>query len=246
MINSEKLISEFNRIKSLGFIKSNRSHNTGIGKTFEDYLGVTENNSKDCDFEVFEVKTQRALAQSYITLFTKSPSHPRGANRFLKDNFGKPDNEHPDVKVLHTSIFGDRYNTFNNEYGFKITVNDLEEKLFLQIKSLNTHEMVSESVVYWDFEDVKAKKLDNTIFVWAERHFIDGDEYFHFTKAQIYYGFSFAKLIDGFKKGYIMFDIRMGSYKTGKNKGKPHDHGSGFRVKRENLKDLFEHYIEIE
>ena len=43
-----------------------------------------------------------------------------------------------------------------------------------------------------------------------------------------------------------MFDIRMGSYKTGRMKGKPHDHGSGFRVKRENLKDLFDTYIEID
>lgn len=246
MINSEKLISEFKRIKSLGFIKSNRIHNTGIGKTFEDYLGVAENNNKDPDFEGFEVKTQRNLAQSYITLFTKSPSHPKSANRFLKDNFGKPDSEHPDVKVLHTSIFGDRFNTFNNTFGFKITVNDAEEKLFLKIKDLNSDEIISDSIVYWNFKDVSAKKLDNTIFVWAERQFVNGDEYFHFTKAHIYYGFSFAKLIDGFKKGYIMFDIRMGSYKTGRMKGKPHDHGSGFRVKRENLKDLFEHYIEID
>jgi hypothetical protein len=29
-------------------------------------------------------------------------------------------------------------------------------------------------------------------------------------------------------------------------KGKPHDHGSGFRVKRENLKDLFNVYEEVE
>ena len=60
------------------------------------------------------------------------------------------------------------------------------------------------------------------------------------------YDFSFSKLIDGFKKGYIMFDFRMGAYKSGKSKGKPHDHGSGFRVKRGNLKDLFDTYIEID
>ena len=43
-----------------------------------------------------------------------------------------------------------------------------------------------------------------------------------------------------------MFDIRIGSYKTGLKRGKPHDHGSGFRVKRDFLKELFEYYIEVE
>jgi len=46
--------------------------------------------------------------------------------------------------------------------------------------------------------------------------------------------------------GKIQFDIRIGSYKTpGKNYGKVHDHGSGFRIARGNMVDLFEGYIEI-
>lgn len=61
MIDKVKIIKEFNRIKDLGFIKSNRSHNTGIGKTFEDHLGVIENNDRLPDFAGFEVKSQRAL-----------------------------------------------------------------------------------------------------------------------------------------------------------------------------------------
>lgn len=46
MLSKDKIIAEFKRIQSIGFIKSNRSHNTGIGKTFEDYLGVGENTTK--------------------------------------------------------------------------------------------------------------------------------------------------------------------------------------------------------
>ena len=42
MTDFEKIESEFNRIKSLGFAKSHRTNNTGIGKTFEDLLGVGE------------------------------------------------------------------------------------------------------------------------------------------------------------------------------------------------------------
>ena len=42
-----------------------------------------------------------------------------------------------------------------------------------------------------------------------------------------------------------MFDIRIGVYQTGKYKGKPHDHGSGFRIKPENLKELYDNYLKI-
>jgi hypothetical protein len=41
-----------------------------------------------------------------------------------------------------------------------------------------------------------------------------------------------------------MYDIRIGSYKTGSNYGKVHDHGSGFRVRKENMSDVF--YSEID
>ena len=45
----EKVSNEFKRIKALGFIPSNRPNNKdgGIGNTFEDHLGVLENNLKD-------------------------------------------------------------------------------------------------------------------------------------------------------------------------------------------------------
>ena len=53
MMDKELIINEFNRIKALGYLKSRRTHNTGIGKTFEDYLGVDENNNKAPDFAGF-------------------------------------------------------------------------------------------------------------------------------------------------------------------------------------------------
>ena len=245
MIDSEKIKQEFKRIQSLGFLKSNRTNNTGIGKTFEDYLGVRENNSKDPDFEGFEVKSQREKA-FYITLFTKNPTHPKGANRYLKDTFGKPDAQFPDLKVLHISIFGDRFNGYNGgQFGFKMLVKEDEQKLCLEIKDLTTGAMI-DNEIYWDFDKIQGKKLKNTFIVWADTKRENGEEYFHFTRANIYYNFSFNKLVKGIKEGYVMFDIRIGSYKTGSKRGKPHDHGSGFRVKRDFLKELFEYYIEVE
>jgi hypothetical protein len=36
-----------------------------------------------------------------------------------------------------------------------------------------------------------------------------------------------------------MFDIRIGAYKVGDKRGRTHDHGSGFRIKRSNLSLLY-------
>lgn len=59
----EKALKE---LSEKGWVKSNRTHNTGIGKTLEDYLGITENNIALPDFGVMELKSQRAGTISMI------------------------------------------------------------------------------------------------------------------------------------------------------------------------------------
>ncbi len=135
MVDRNKIIREFRRIKSLGFIPSNRTHDTGIDKTFEDCLGVTENNNRDPDFAGFEVKSQRQMTQSKITLFTKSPSGPRGANAILKDSYGIPDSHFPDIKVLHTSCYGNVFNTHASGYGFRLNVDRGGKKVAFLVKN---------------------------------------------------------------------------------------------------------------
>jgi len=38
------LITKLQAIKALGFVKTHRAHDTGIGKTLEDLLEIKENN----------------------------------------------------------------------------------------------------------------------------------------------------------------------------------------------------------
>ena len=44
MITYPKLVKKLKAIKKIGYIKTHRVGNTGIGKTIEDLLGITENN----------------------------------------------------------------------------------------------------------------------------------------------------------------------------------------------------------
>jgi hypothetical protein len=213
MIDKTKIVSEFNRIKSLGYIKSQRPTNRdgGIGNTFEDHLGVSENNLRSADFEGFEVKSKRLLNESYITLFSKSPSHPKGANALLKEKYGEVrDPEFPQLKKLYASIFGNRTSLVYNSYEKKLIIDRENQKLILHIKDIKTDEVYDE--VYWDFNSLinASGKMKSLFVVFADQKEIDN------------------------------------VYKTGKNYGKPHDHGSGFRVKKENLKDVYRDYFEIE
>jgi hypothetical protein len=247
MTAKEKIIEEFNRIKKLGFIKSNRSHNTGVGKTFEDYLGVKENNAKEPDFQGFEVKSQRLTTGSYLTLFTKSPSGKGNANAHLRNTYGEEYEEYPGLKYIHTSIFSDRFNSYQGKYKFKIINDKIAERIFIQIKD-NQENIIDESV-FWTYQDIDKclkKKLKSLFYVNAETKIIEGEEHFHYVKADIYLNYSlenFLKLIDD---GRIMVDIRIGSYKTGKNKGKPHDHGTGFRIRPSDLAILYLEHFTVE
>jgi len=243
MIQIDRLISEFKRIRELGYVQSHRRHNTGIGKTFEDYLGIDENNLKDPDFGGIEIKTQRQMAASKITLFTKCPSNPKGANAILKDTYGYPDRIFKDINVLHTSIFGDRFNCTQNKYGFKLKI-EYEDKIVRFLVKHLSNNKIQETDIYWTFEDLQLcidKKLNSLFVVFAEAKKINDIEHFHFTNAIIYHQFKFDKFLVLLNDGIVQFDIRIGAFKTkGRSSyGKPHDHGSGFRIHRDYIDSIY-------
>ncbi|MDA1336201.1 MAG: MvaI/BcnI family restriction endonuclease [Bacteroidetes bacterium] len=249
MTDTNKIIKEFLRIKKMGFVASNRPNNKdgGIGNTFEDYLGVQENNLKDPDFETFEVKTQRYLTSSYITLFSKTPSHPAGANSLLKERFGDVrDPEFPDLKKLYCSLFGNRSSRVYERFDMKIELDRKSQKLYLISKDINTGEVYND--VYWNLIDLEkgSRKMKDLFVVSADKKIINGIHHYHYNSAIIYLGFNFKSLLDQIEEGGIQFDIRIGVHKSGKNYGKPHDHGSGFRIRKENLKKLFSHSQHIQ
>lgn len=242
MTNKQFIISQFRKVKKLGFVPSNRKNNTGIGKTFEDYIGVVENNIDEPDLAGYEIKSHRELAQSYITLFTKSPSFPKGANAYLKEKFGTPYEENPELKRLHTSIFADKPNTYSGKYAFQLINDRKAKKIIIGVYSRKTKKLldISCGYTYTDIEEIISKKLKNLFYVSAETKIsAEEKEWFYFNKADIYEMPSFRKFLNLLDKGLIMYDIRIGSYQSGKNFGKPHDRVSGFRILEKNLKLLY-------
>ena len=208
MANKSKVIKEFKRIKTLGFIKSKRFNDTGIGKTFEDYLGVDENNLKDTDFADYEIKSHRKTSSSYVTLFTKSPTLPSKANSLLREKFGTPEGK-LNVNTVRTSVFLHKWNTYKKEFSFRLAVNEKTKTIDLISKKINGRKQTVECS--WTFSEVKSafSKLNSLFFVTAEREKKRVHEYFHFTNATIFNKPTFQKLIDLINEGKVMVDIRL-------------------------------------
>lgn len=240
MVNAlEKFKEDFEKVKKAGFIESHRTNNTGIGKTFEDLVNVVENNKQDVDYlNELELKSSRELSNSMVTLFTKSPSHPPQANTILRLKFGKDEDG---SKILHTTIPGDKFNTFLEKYGFKLEINEKEKKIYILIKDLRNDTTI-DFICYYTFEDLKKiieKKCKNIVFVTAKIKEENGKEFFHFEKAILLTGLTFDNFLKAIKEGDIFYDIRIGVYGAGKNKGKTHDHGSGFRIRKNKIVQIF-------
>jgi len=176
------------------------------------------------------------------------PTGPKGANKTLRDNFGKQNPTHPDLLQLHASMFNKWNNTFD-KWGMRMLPNDEERRIYLEVKNLETN-LIEDFRCWYDYdviENVISKKMNILAFVSADsRTNENGLEELRFTDCKIFYGSTLERFLKLMNAGKIQFDIRIGSYKTpGKNYGKVHDHGSGFRIARGNMVDLFEGYIEI-
>lgn len=233
---------DFSAIKLKGFVESHRTHNTGIGKTFEDLIGISENNNFLADYEdVLELKSSRELSTSMVTLFTKAPTNPKGMNSIMRETYGEPDQKAGGLKTVHTTFSALKFNTFFGKFGFKLEVDEQKRRIYILIKNLQTGK-IENIEVYYDFDDIKEvieKKLDYVAYIKAETKTENGKEFFNFKKAILLNGLTFDKFIRFVKEGLILYDIRIGVYRSGKMKGKTHDHGSGFRVLKNNINKVF-------
>ncbi len=213
-----------------GWIKSNRSHNTGIGKTLEDYLGIRENNIALPDFGIMELKSQRLNTLSMMTLFTKSPEGITNAE--IRKRFGYPDSEFPKVKILHQTICDGK----RNKMGFQATLDEKQGKLLI----LKNGKLLGHYSLAFLRKKAIEKIGNGLILVRAETKKIHRHEYFHYKDAYL------LKEIDPTKfLAHSKYDIRLGVYHSGKNAGKSHDHGSAFRLTEKALPLLFKIHKKI-
>lgn len=145
-------------------------------------------------------------------------------------------------------MFVNKSNTYAAKYSFKLINDKIEKKIFIAVYSLKTKRLLDATCYYTyaDIEKVLNKKLKNLFYVSAEtKKDAKGNELFYFHSADIYEKPSFRKFLNLLDKGLIMYDIRIGSYQSGANYGKAHDHGSGFRILESNLTKLYSEHERV-
>jgi len=230
MIGYNELIEKLKRIKEAGWIRTHRAGNTGVGKTLEDLLGIRENNIPGPNAAMIELKAARKNASSMLTLFTKSPSPP-GANSILLERFGYASTKKQGTKRLETTVNAIDFNTIKGRPGFKISI---------EVDRINLITTSNEIVAHWDKETLKnsfERKLPKLLYVKAESRGKGSNEEFWYNEAWLLSGFNFYNFVQLLKDGVILVDIRIGQYPD----GRPHDHGTGFRIFPDKLDLCFSH-----
>ena len=219
MISYEEMVGKLREIKDKGWIRTHRSGTTGIGKTLEDLLGIPENNIPSPNGIRVELKSARKNATSMLTLFTKSPL-PDSANTVLLRRFGYPSRRENGRNELHTTVNAVDFNNLRGRKGFKIRISC--DRIDLITPDL-------EIVGYWDRETLKEsfeRKLPKVLYVKAESRGTRDNEEFWFNEAWLLSEFDFNSFVNLLREKVILVDIRIGQYLD----GRPHDHGTGFRV----------------
>ena len=227
--NIIKFRNDLRKIEDKGFIESLRSSDTGIGYTLESCLGIEENNIPLADLGgSVELKTFRKGSASLLTLFTCEPEPPGGnRDRLLLEKFGYKRRDNPRQKELYCTI---NSSTFNPQ-SLKLEVKKDRIRLVSNLEKID---------IYWEREWLKGRflqKIPNLIIVKADARIKEnGREEFHFNEAYFLRGFSFESFRNMVSKDIITVDLRMHL----RENGTVRNHGTGFRIRKNNLEKCFQ------
>jgi len=254
----DQLIKELRKIKSLGWIPSERHGNAGgVGNTLEDLLGIEENNLPIPNAAEWELKTQRSKTSSLTTLFHMEPS-PR-ALRFVPQIFllkyGWPHEEAGKKYLQNEMSFRQTISAKGrSDRGFTVVINRKERKILISFDAnavSDKHTVWLNSVEnrvgldelnpqpYWGFDDLFHKagtKLINCFYVQADAKKEKGKEFFKYDKILMLQKFSIEKFLQALEQNDVLvdFDARTG-----------HNHGTKFRLRQNKLPDLYEVVTEL-
>lgn len=244
MINKELIYlkQKFEKIKQMGYVKSTRKGFTGIGKTFEDLIGKTEDTLGFPDYHGIEIKTKKGYSKSYTTLFNATP---KGENEFeikrLCAYYGYPDKVLKDKKVLNISINAIPPTLVANRFLFKLYIDYKAQKIFLDIRNKNLE--LLERNVFWTFTQIQEKlerKLSFLAYIKAWPKIINGVEYYKYYHIEFYKLKSFDEFLKLIEQGKIRITFKIGVFREGNRQGEIHDRGTGFEIQELDLQNLFD------
>lgn len=217
-----EFVSEFDKLKIKGWVKSERKGPTGIGHTLENLIGLSENNIALPDLGKIELKSHRINSNSMITLFTFNRKVWKMKPLDAIKKYGTPDE--------------------NRRLGLYFTMSRTPNSmgLFLHIESeaISVRHITGEVVAEWKLQDLVerfTKKIPALILVSAFSEMRGDDEWFKFDRAQLLTGTSTDIIRNQIFAGNILVDLRLHDKITSAR-----NHGTGFRAYEDKLPLLFQ------
>ena len=237
----EELITKFNEIKKKDWIIGKATGRGNIGLTFEQELGIVQNDLELPDHNGIELKTRGNFSRAYITLFNATFDGPNQLEtKRLVNMYGYPDKIIDSVNVLTAKVYGNKLTLIGKKWKFKISVDYKKQKVFLNIYDKDNNFIERER--FWSFEtlELKLMRKDNILaLIEADKKKIDNVDYFKYHTLSIYNYNGFSVFLKLLEIGYIRVGIELGVYRKGRKYGQLYDHGIGFEISRKNLENLY-------
>lgn len=212
-------------IKELGYIKTLRTGNTGVGHTLEQLLGLNENNIAIPDLGgKIELKSQRKSVTNRITILTKSPKWRMSPSKII-------------------SMYG--YKNGGGRLALKITLTGKKEVKGLRLyfnkkaKTIDVLNNKSEVLAFWQAKELSNNfdvKLPKLIIVKATSKNRGKNEEFFYDEAYLLsdpYPQGFMKAIE---EETMVIELRMHLRKTNNS---IRDHGTAFRIAKNKIDKLY-------
>lgn len=215
-----ELPRELHRIERLGFVRTLKPGDTGVGFTLETLLGLRPTNVRglaDLAYlgEPIELKSKRLTTDSMLTLFTCEPETRLMNDYELIRRYGYPDVKGRQALKLTFGAGG------REQHGLKL-VYDLA---FRAVSLVDAKTMIPQ----WQWPESQfSRKLENLLMVRAEVEGKGAAERFHYSEATLFRHLNanaFAKMV---ADGTVLVDLRA-HIKPGKAVAR--NHGTGFRMR---------------
>lgn len=249
----DELINRLIKLAKMGWVTNGRFGNHGgIGNTFEDYLGIEENNLPIPNAAEWELKTQRLNTSSLTTLFHTEPS-PRAVRfvpKVLLSKYGWPHQEAGKKYPKNEMSFRQTiHGKSPSNRGFMVKIDKDNKKILISFdykdvdirhkkwlgkvnKLIGLGELNPQP--YWGFDDLEHKvgtKLLNCFYVQADVKKEKGKEFYWYKKVMMLQKFNFEGFLKAIEKSNILIDFDARTR---------HNHGTKFRMRQNCLPELYE------
>ena len=143
----QELLKKTNDVIKKGWIKSSYNGFGGGGGTFENAIGLSNNNFEIPDYSGIEIKTKISFKENHITLFCSAPDSFLFEIQRIYNTYGYKTNS--SKKVFNISVYANRIIYYKENY-YQLKVDKLREKIILYIYDKN--KKLIDTDVSWSFD----------------------------------------------------------------------------------------------